>query len=80
MRRFTKAGPRGHHDKLARLPDAVDRRAPACHPPQRRCRYALETERIEGWPQRLLEAARINPALALEVVAVTVPAPGRGGL
>ncbi|ODV44383.1 indolepyruvate oxidoreductase subunit B [Cupriavidus sp. UYMMa02A] len=31
-------------------------------------RYALETERIEGWLQRLLEAARINPALALEVV------------
>jgi len=31
-------------------------------------RYALETERIEGWLQQVLEAARFNPALALEVV------------
>jgi len=31
-------------------------------------RYALETERIEGWLRQVLEAARINPALALEVV------------
>ncbi|TPQ29175.1 indolepyruvate oxidoreductase subunit B [Cupriavidus pinatubonensis] len=31
-------------------------------------RYALETERIEGWLRQVLDAARINPALALEVV------------
>ena len=31
-------------------------------------RYALETERIEDWLRRVLEAARFNPALAFEVV------------
>jgi len=31
-------------------------------------RYTLETERIEGWLRQVLQAARINPALALEVV------------
>jgi len=31
-------------------------------------RYALETERIEGWLAQVLAAARLNPALALEVV------------
>ncbi|SOY72251.1 Indolepyruvate oxidoreductase subunit IorB [Cupriavidus taiwanensis] len=36
----------------------------------RRCtlRYALETERIENWLAQVLAAARLNPALALEVV------------
>lgn len=36
----------------------------------RRCtlRYALETERIESWLAQVLAAARLNPALALEVV------------
>ncbi|MBP0631123.1 indolepyruvate oxidoreductase subunit beta family protein [Cupriavidus sp. AcVe19-1a] len=31
-------------------------------------RFALETERIEGWLAQVLLAARLNPALALEVV------------
>ncbi|SOY44357.1 Indolepyruvate oxidoreductase subunit IorB [Cupriavidus taiwanensis] len=31
-------------------------------------RFALETERIEGWLSQVLAAARLNPALALEVV------------
>lgn len=31
-------------------------------------RYALETERIEGWLKQVLDAACRNPALALEVV------------
>ncbi|MDK2661195.1 indolepyruvate oxidoreductase subunit beta family protein [Cupriavidus sp. LEh21] len=31
-------------------------------------RFALETERIEGWLSHVLAAARLNPALALEVV------------
>ncbi|WP_042887964.1 indolepyruvate oxidoreductase subunit beta family protein [Cupriavidus necator] len=31
-------------------------------------RYQLETQRIEGWLRHVLDAARINPALALEVV------------
>lgn len=35
---------------------------------RRTLRYALETERIEGWLSQVRDTARINPALALEVV------------